>query len=114
MKRSKYYENYPPAVSEVSEKLLEILTEERFFEEENADYDITFKRFADFSLSKWAKGNPMDDFSIDEFSNMLKYSIVESNLSKMNEKGFLDSIENEKGEMVYFLTEKGKKEKVNF
>lgn len=112
MERSEHYENYPPSVSEITEKLLEGLKEEKFFEEEGADYNITFKRFADLGLSKWAKGNDMDDFTEEEFSSVLRFSIVESDLLRLNKKVFLDSMENAKGETVYFLTEKGKKEKI--
>jgi hypothetical protein len=110
LKRSEHYENYPPSVSEITEKLLESLTEEKFFEEEQADYDITFKRFADSALSKWVKGDDMEDFSEEEFSSILRYSIVESDLVRLNKKGLLDSMEDENGETVYFLTEKGKSE----
>ena len=113
MKRSEHYENYPPSVSEITEKLLESLTEERFFEEEQADYDITFKRFADSALSKWVKGDDIEDFSEEEFSSILRYSIVESDLVRLNKKGLLDSMEDENGETVYFLTEKGKSEMSN-
>ncbi len=113
MKRSKHYENYPPSVSEITEKLMEGLTEEKFFDEEQADYDITFKRFADFALSKWVSGKDLEDFTEDEFSSILKYSIVESDLIRLNKKGILDSMENENGETVYFLTEKGKNEMYN-
>jgi hypothetical protein len=113
LKRSEHYENYPPSVSEITEKLLESLTEERFFEEEQADYDITFKRFADSALSKWVKGDDIEDFSEEEFSSILRYSIVESDLVRLNKKGLLDSMEDENGETVYFLTEKGKSEMSN-
>ena len=51
-----------------------------------------------------------EDFTEDEFSSILRYSIVESDLIRLNEKGVLDSMENENGETVYFLTEKGKNE----
>jgi hypothetical protein len=97
----------------MTEKLLESLTEEKFFEEEQADYDITFKRFADSALSKWVKGNDIEDFSEEEFSSILRYSIVESDLVRLNKKGLLDSMEDENGETVYFLTEKGKNEMSN-
>ncbi len=110
MKRSEHYENYPEPVSEITEKLLESLIEERFFEEEQADYNITFRRFAESALSKWIKGNDMDDFSEEEFSSILRYSIVESDLLRLNEKGLLDSMEDANGELVYFLTDKGKEE----
>lgn len=114
MKRSEHYQNYPKPVSEITEKLLDSLIEEKFFEEEQADYNITFRRFADSALSKWINGNDMEDFSEEEFSSILRYSIIESDLTRLNDKGILDSMEDENGETVYFLTEKGKKEMTNF
>ena len=86
------------------------MIEEKFFEEEQADYNITFRRFADLSFKKWLDGTEMEDFSEDEFSNALKFSIVESELNSMSIKGLLESIEDENGEARYFLTKKGKKE----
>jgi hypothetical protein len=110
MQRSTFYEDYPESVSSFTEKLLEGLSEEKFFKVEGADYDITFRRFADLSFKKWLDGTEMEDFSEDEFSNALKFSIVESELNSMAIKGLLESIEDENGEARYFLTKKGKKE----
>lgn len=114
MKRSEHYDDYPKPVSELTEKLLDGLEEENFFETERADYNITFRRFADSSLRKWIKGEDMEDFTEEEFSQILRLSMVESDLTRMSEKGLLDSIEDENGESMYFLTEKGKIEIENY
>jgi hypothetical protein len=108
MPESKYYDDYPESVSSFTKKLLEGLDEEKFFEIEGADYDVTFRRFAELSLKKWVKGNEMEDFSEEEFSEVLKFSIAESELNSMTEKGLLGSMEDEHGETHYFLTERGK------
>ena len=108
MPKSTFYDDYPESVSLFTEKLLEGLDEEKFFEIEGADYNITFKRFADLSLKKWVIGNEMEDFSEEEFSDALKFSIIESQLDAMTRKGLLGSIEDENGEARYFLTKKGK------
>lgn len=114
MKRSEHYGDYPQPVSELTEKLLDGLDEEKFFETEHADHDITFRRFADASLKKWIQGDDMNDFTEDEFSQILRFSMVETELDRMSKKGILDSIEDANGESVYFLTDKGKKEVGNF
>jgi hypothetical protein len=114
LKRSEHYGDYPQPVSELTEKLLDGLDEEKFFETEHADYDITFRRFADASLKKWIQGENMEDFTEDEFSQILRFSMVETDLERMSKKGLLDSIEDANGEAVYFLTDKGKKEVGNF
>lgn len=114
MKRSKYYDDYPCSVSEITEKLLEGLTEGNFFEREGADYNITFKRFADLIFQKWLKGNDLEDISEKEFSKILNLSIIQSDLENLTSRGVLGSIENENGEPMYFLTELGKKEIESF
>jgi hypothetical protein len=110
LKRSEHYNDYPKPVSELTEKLLDGLEEENFFETEHADYNITFRRFADSALKKWIKGDDMDDFTEEEFSQILRFSMVETDLVRMSERGLLDSIEDSNGEAMYFLTDKGKKE----
>lgn len=114
MKRSEHYDDYPKPVSELTEKLLDGLEEEDFFKTENANYDITFRRFADSALKKWIKGDDMEDFTEEEFSQILRFSMVESDLLRMQERGILDSIEDDNGEQMYFLTEKGKNEVENY
>ena len=114
MKRSEHYDDYPKPVAELTEKLLDGLEEEKFFESEQADYNITFRRFADLALKKWINGDDIEDFTEDEFSQILRFSMVETDLLRLSERGLLDSIENEEGEEMYFLTEKGKKDLGNF
>jgi hypothetical protein len=94
LKRSEHYDDYPKPVSELTEKLLDGLEEEKFFEAEQADYNITFRRFADLALKKWINGDDMEDFTEDEFSQILRFSMVETDLLRMSERGLLDSIEN--------------------
>ena len=109
IRRSVFYENYPRYVSMFTEKFLEVLEKEHFFSDEDVDYDITFKRFADLNLSKWINGKDLSDFNEEEFSENLNFSIIETDLLSLKEKGFLDSIDDEYGESHFFLTDKGKK-----
>lgn len=110
LKRSIHYETYPSSVSDVTERLLEGLEEAEFFQKEEADYDVTFKRFADFFFTRWVNGEDMEDFPEEEFSDILNRSIIESDIKRLSERELLDSIEDESGETLYFVTEKGKRE----
>lgn len=110
LKRSIHYETYPSSVSDVTERLLEGLEEAEFFQKEEADYDVTFKRFADFFFTRWVNGEDMEDFPEKEFSDILNRSIIESDIKRLSERELLDSIEDESGETLYFVTEKGKRE----
>ena len=110
LKRSIHYETYPTSVADVTERLLEGLEEAEFFAKEEADYNVTFKRFADFFLGRWVNGEELEDFPEEEFSNILNKSIIESDIKRLSDRNLLDCIEDEKGETLYFVTEKGKKE----
>lgn len=110
LKRSIHYETYPTSVADVTERLLEGLEEAEFFSKEEADYNVTFKRFADFFLGRWVNGQELEDFPEEEFSNILNRSIIESDMKRLSDRNLLDCIEDENGEIQYFVTEKGKKE----
>ena len=109
MERSIHYNDYPETVSEITEKLLEGLDEEGFFKNEEADYDITFKRFAQFLLARWIKGEDLQEFTEEEFSKILNFSIVETDLEKLVERNLINWVEDENGDPLYFVTDHGKK-----
>jgi len=108
LQKSIHYDNYPKQVSEVTEKIIETLEEDNFFRKENISPDITFKNFADNILQKWISGNVMDIFADDEFFDVLKMCMVESDVTSLKDRGFIDFIEDESGNPLYFLTEMGK------
>ena len=108
--RSKFYQDYPEQVSEFTEKVLEGLEDASFFINEGADYDITFRRMAILNLKNWISGETLSDFSDEEFTNVLNLSIRETNLESLRQKGLADCMEDENGEIKYFLTTSGKKE----
>lgn len=109
-----HYDVYPNSVSELTEKLLEGLEEEGFFEKEGADYNITFKRFADSVFKNWLSGEDLENISEEEFSQILNLSIIQSDLESLRDRGVLETIENDEGEPMYFLTDKGKGEMEKF
>lgn len=114
MERSIHYDVYPDSVSELTEKLLEGLEEEGFFEKEGADYNITFKRFADSVFKNWISGENLENITEEEFTQILNLSIIQSDLEGLRNRGVLETIDNEEGEPLYFLTEKGKCEMEKF
>jgi len=114
LEKSVHYDVYPNSVSELTEKLLEGLEEEGFFEKEGADYNITFKRFADSVFKNWLSGEDLENISEEEFSQILNLSIIQSDLESLRDRGVLETIENDEGEPMYFLTDKGKGEMEKF
>jgi predicted transcriptional regulator len=61
-------------------------------------------------LGRWLNGEELEDFPEEEFSSILNRSIIESYIKRLSDRNLLDCIEDEKGETLYFVTEKAKKE----
>ena len=112
MKKSKHYQKYPETVSGVAQNFIFILQESNFFEVENVDEDITFIEFADFILPKWIEGNEIENtnslLTDKDFEFILKMSIFKTNFESLREKKLIDSIEDENGVEIPFLTKMGK------
>lgn len=105
---------YQPSVIERADELIEILIEERFFE----DYEIENYNFAKYYLrdkltDKFILGtleNDEDDiFSEEEYETILREIVAGSVLYELKEKGLVDSYEDEDTEEMFFLTKEGKK-----
>lgn len=101
---------YPEEVKQWASSLSSILFEEGFFE----DYEVSpvhgipilERRLCEVAFPNWLNG----DITISEKSleEVMRSSITEALLSGMREKGLIDSIENETGEELFFLTNYGK------
>jgi len=104
---------YPQEVIEVAEKIYPAFEEELLLEimqskkwlKQNAIQVI-----CEFMLPKFLDDG---DFLLTEEDvlDLYRKCLVDLSLSSLKEKGLLDGIENETGEEVFFLTEKGKKER---
>ena len=108
--------NYQPIVIEKSKELIEILRETCFFEDyeiDNEEFAFNFlcekltEKFIKGELSEGDTDEPI--FTEDEMDFYLRQIIVGSLLHDLQEKGIVDSIEDENQEERFFLTEKGKK-----
>jgi hypothetical protein len=108
--------NYQPIVIEKSKELIEILRETYFFEDyeiDNEEFAFNFlcekltEKFIKGELSEGDTDEPI--FTEDEMDFYLRQIIVGSLLHDLQEKGIVDSIEDENQEERFFLTEKGKK-----
>ena len=108
MERFKHFDDYPRVVSEISERLVNSLKEDEIFKSEQIIGDIAFLNFSEFFLEKWVNGDLSGEILEEEFVNVMKKIIIESNLESLKSKDLIDSIENSEGEMVYFLTPAGK------
>lgn len=105
--------SYPYSVSEFSGNLVDGLKEIGFFEEEpDVNPSILFKNFCEEFMPKWIEGREPEEYLENEevFQNVIVRSITESVLTDLKARGMVDSIEDENGEEVFFLTTIGKEE----
>jgi hypothetical protein len=105
---------YQPSVIEKANELIEILIEERFFEDYEIDnYDFATNYLKDKLTDKFILGtleSEEDDvFTEEEYELILREIVAGSVLYELKEKGLVDSYEDEETEEMFFLTKEGKK-----
>lgn len=109
--------SYPTSVEEAIKKYTLILEEEGFFNddlefppnmEETAKTHL-WNILGEVLMEKFLNGSEDYIASPEEISRVIANTVVQTNLDSLMKENLIDGIENENGEMVYFLTEKGKK-----
>lgn len=104
---------YQPFIIENAHKIVDVLIESNFFEEnelDNTDYAVSYlcekinKKYIDNNLlSKDIR------FTNEEFTVFLKEIVAGTILESLVTKGLISCYEDENTEKVYFLTDEGKK-----
>jgi hypothetical protein len=99
--------NYPEPVKEVCNDVITELREQNFFEENEADEKITFDFLCKTLLPKFLNGEELlwTDKEMDEY---LRRCIVDSVIKSLENKGMVNTIEDENGETVVFMTKEQK------
>lgn len=105
---------YQPIVLEYVEHLILGLEESNFFDDYEIE-DLTFIRehLSGILTEKFIEGTLEGEFeeifTEDEFELLLKEMIAGSILYELKDKSLVNSVEDQDGEEVFFLTEEGKK-----
>ena len=106
---------FPDSVQEQITKFVNALEEDQFFDDP-ISFPPNSKEIAmihlwnyvgEALLSKFITGSE-DLITEDEMDKILMNTVVQTNLDSLMKDGLIDGIENEDGEMVYWMTEKGK------
>ena len=106
----------PPTVEEILNYLDISVTEGGFFDNPS-DFPPDYKEqgranlwniASEIVMKKFLAGNEDYTFSYEEMEKILTTTVIQTNLDSLMNDGNIDGIENEEGEMVYWLTEKGK------
>jgi hypothetical protein len=106
--------NYPDSVQEFANKAYNALENIDFFtkifgfklseEQEQKCFDLLCEN----RLSKFINGEPLEFASNEEANNTINSIVGSITIDLLKEKGVVDSIEDENGKEVFFLTTKGK------
>lgn len=108
--------SYPTSIEEAIKKYTLILEEEGFFNddmefppnmEETAKTHL-WNFLGEILMEKFLDGTNDYIASPEEISRVITNTVIQTNLDSLMEEKLIDGIENEDGEMVYFLTDKGK------
>lgn len=105
---------YQPVVIEKANLIIESLDESNFFVENDIkDKTYSFNLLCEKLTEKFILGELDDEnglFEEEEMNQILTEMIVSTHLENLIKKGLVDSVEDENGEEVFFLTESGKNE----
>jgi len=98
---------YPQSVNEFVAQVVQSLDESGFLTENDVDKESAIKAFGEVVFERWKRGDDLVMSEEDAIKGM-QLSIVEFIMKQLMNKNMIDSIEDENGEQVFFLTEKGK------
>lgn len=108
---------YPKPVEEYAISIMEVLDDEEwsFFEDPDNDFqdinkakEITYNLILEYFLPLFIKGEELVFQSAQDIENILERTILTYTLDNLIKKGLVNHIDNEDGEELIFLTEKGK------
>jgi hypothetical protein len=97
-------ENYPQQVKEYVKLLSSHLTD--LYDEDLGQTEFEH-RASEKIMQKFLDG---EDFSLEEseMEEIIRYAVIDSVLNSLKKKNLVDSVEDESGEDIFFLTGQGK------
>lgn len=104
----------PPSVEEVLNTVLKCVNESQFIQTEchPSTYEeaenVLFNKAAAILMNKWLAGDEIVFDSEEQVCKILNETIVDVSLRHMTSLGVLDSIEDENGELVFWIKDEYK------
>lgn len=102
--------NYPEPVEKFSQSLFDTLCKTEFFSENDITSEVVFQK-AKGHIQKAVFESWLEDgetkMTEEILETLLRKIMAENLLHSLHEKGMIDYVEDENGEEVFFLTEKG-------
>ena len=106
----------PQSIEERVQQFVNALEEDHFFDDpinfppktkDNAKSHL-WNYVGEILVTKFIEGSEETSITEDEMEAILTKTIIQTNLDSLMGEKLIDGIENERGEMVYWVTDKGK------
>ncbi len=102
------YTNIPEPVFHAVIKTVSILNEDSFLDNENCSTESATEVLTEYFMKRFLGGLPMTFDTEEAVESEIQQIIAIDALKRLKSRGIVDSIEDEHGEMIHFLTAKGK------
>lgn len=99
---------YPPSVEEKLKHIVESSKEIRFEDDIKLNENCVREAFGKVLFDNWLAGNEEFEMSIDEILNLYTKAAALTVVHNLLNEGYIDSIEDEDGREMVFVTQKGK------
>lgn len=102
---------YPQEVQDYSKTIVSSFIEYYDLDEfsnPNDFIDVLTNMICEKCLKLWIEDSTDIRLDVEELENIVSTAITQTHLNSLMSKGFIDGIEDENGEMIYFATEEGK------
>lgn len=98
---------YPQAVEQALDTIVEGLENTGFFEQEQVEHRYVREEFGKVLFEQWL-GDGEFGITIDQAQDLLNRAMINQSLDSLEKRGLVGVIEDENGEEIVYLTEKGK------
>jgi hypothetical protein len=98
---------YPQSVNEFVARVVDSIEESGFLKDENVDRESAIEAFGEIIFDKWKRGDELI-MTEEEAIKGMQMSVVISGMKELMRKNLVDTIEDENGEPIYFLTKEGR------
>ncbi len=98
---------YPQAVEQALDTIVEGLENIGFFMQEQVEHRYVREEFGKVLFEQWL-GDGEFGITLEQAENLLNRAMINQSLESLIERGLVGTIEDENGEEIVYLTEKGK------
>ena len=98
---------YPQSVNEFVARVVDSLEKSGFLKKEDIDRESATEAFGEIIFNKWKRGDELIMTEEEAIKGMQMSKFI-SGMKELMRKNLVDTIEDENGEPIYFLTKEGR------